>query len=163
MVVFCSTGLQARDSLHHQPQGDAYTDGVDSFSARLDKDILILKNNRIEVRYRWNHGHLIPLSIRSRDGRQTLVFEPDEDAGFSTPGVTGQPREGEFGRRMIVGRPGWRESPCFRAVEARRAGVYAGHRGCVGGHSGAAYHAQSGAGQHRVFGGVAGLQCAGCQ
>ncbi len=33
----------------------------------------------------------------------------------------------------------------------------------VGGHSGAAHHAQSGAGQHRVFGWVAGLQCTGCQ
>ncbi len=95
--------------------------------------------------------------------REVIVQQLEDE---SSPLFDGEVEvdESYFGvvRKGRRGRGAGGKVPVFGRLK-HGGGVYESHRGCIGGHSGAAHHTQSSPGQYCVFGGVAWLQCTGCQ
>ncbi|MEZ0607783.1 alpha-galactosidase [Fibrella sp. WM1] len=77
---------------------------LQSCRATLTNDTLVLENERIARRFRWNNGHLITLSLTDKQRKQTWNWIGQEpDCAF--PGHTTPTDKGQLETKQVLNQP----------------------------------------------------------
>lgn len=77
---------------------------LQSCRATLTNDTLVIENDRIARRFRWNNGHLITLNLTDKQQGKTWQWVSQEpDCAF--PGPTNPTGNGQFETKQIIHQP----------------------------------------------------------
>ena len=72
--------------------------------ATLNNDTLVIENDLMARRFRWNNGHLITLNLTDKKRKQTWQWgTADPDCGF--PGHTTPSSKGQFDTKQVLNQP----------------------------------------------------------